>query len=114
MRIGDWPWPAPIGPPRAAAAKPAASMIRASVFTGTVNVPYERDLGPWRRLLGIRMNDISRSPDATPAIALDGVNLALGRGAARVHILKDIDLDIGAGEAIGLVGPSGSGKSTLL
>ncbi len=48
------------------------------------------------------------------AIALTGVNLSLGRGAARVHILKDIDLHIGAGEAIGLVGPSGSGKSTLL
>jgi putative ABC transport system ATP-binding protein len=50
----------------------------------------------------------------TPAIALTGVNLSLGQGAARVHILKDIDLDIGSSEAVGLVGPSGSGKSTLL
>src|SRR5881227_1919870 len=49
-----------------------------------------------------------------PAIALAGVNLSLGRGAARVHILKDLDLHIATGEAIGLVGPSGSGKSTLL
>src|SRR5476649_2901327 len=49
-----------------------------------------------------------------PAIRLAGVNLSLGQGAARVHILKDIDLNIGSGEAIGLVGPSGSGKSTLL
>jgi putative ABC transport system ATP-binding protein len=65
-------------------------------------------------LTGIGMNDISASPDVVPAIALSGVNLALGRGAARVHILKDIDLHIGAGEAIGLIGPSGSGKSTLL
>src|SRR5437763_9809839 len=51
---------------------------------------------------------------ASPAVALTGVNLSLGRGAARVHILKDIDLNIRRGEAIGLVGPSGSGKSTLL
>jgi putative ABC transport system ATP-binding protein len=49
-----------------------------------------------------------------PAIVLAGVDLSLGQGAARVHILKDIGLNIGAGEAIGLVGPSGSGKSTLL
>jgi len=60
------------------------------------------------------MQDTSGSRRAGPAIALSGVNLSLGRGAARVHILKDIDLHIGTGEAIGMVGPSGSGKSTLL
>jgi putative ABC transport system ATP-binding protein len=48
------------------------------------------------------------------AIALEKIDLSLGRGAARVHILKGISLSIGSGEAVGLVGPSGSGKSTLL
>src|SRR5450830_710512 len=57
---------------------------------------------------------MTNNSQAGPAIALAGVNLSLGQGAARVHILKDINLNIGSGEAIGLVGPSGSGKSTLL
>ena len=60
------------------------------------------------------MQDTSGFRAGADAIALCRINLSLGRGATRVHILKDIDLHIGSGEAIGLIGPSGSGKSTLL
>ncbi len=61
------------------------------------------------------MDDTSTGMDSfIPAISLAAVNLSLGEGAARVHILKDVSLKIGRREAVGLIGPSGSGKSTLL
>ncbi|CAN7499452.1 ABC transporter ATP-binding protein [Agrobacterium genomosp. 3] len=47
-------------------------------------------------------------------IELKKADLTLGNAAASVHVLKSIDLLIGEGEAVGIVGPSGSGKSTLL
>jgi putative ABC transport system ATP-binding protein len=79
-------------------------IARVKRFTDKAFLPYERG----------RERQVAMKDNTRPAIALAGVNLSLGSGAARVHILKDIDLNIGSGEAVGLVGPSGSGKSTLL
>src|SRR4051794_12299735 len=65
-----------------------------------------------------RMDSLIESPSSSgrkpDTISISNVNLSLGTGPARVHILKDISLRVISGEAIGLIGPSGSGKSTLL
>jgi glutamate transport system ATP-binding protein len=46
---------------------------------------------------------------STPMVSLQGVNKHFGA----LHVLKDINLDVGRGEVVVLLGPSGSGKSTL-
>ena len=46
---------------------------------------------------------------ADPLVLMEGVNKHFGP----LHVLKDIDLTIGRGEVLVVIGPSGSGKSTL-
>ena len=52
---------------------------------------------------------VSAQDAREPLIVLDGVNKWFGD----LHVLKDINLTVGKGEVVVVIGPSGSGKSTL-
>ena len=47
-------------------------------------------------------------------IRIEGLKKRYGHGDTAVDALKGVNMVVGPGEVVGLVGPSGSGKSTLL
>ena len=49
-----------------------------------------------------------------PIVSVRGLTKTYGRGDARVHALRGVDLDIPRGQFTAVMGPSGSGKSTLM
>ena len=49
-----------------------------------------------------------------PLVRIEGLNKYYTAGTARLHVLRDLGLDVAAGEMVAVVGASGVGKSTLL
>jgi len=78
------------------------------------------ELGPIRRRLRPRAPSASRpaadQPGSRPAhesaggLRAEGVSLAF----SGLHVLREVELELPPGEALGLIGPNGAGKTTLV
>ncbi len=72
----------------------------------------------YTRLLvgGAEQTGIARRREANPPplLHVSQVDIAYGRGRARRPVLRSVDLSVGVGETLGVIGETGSGKTTLL
>ncbi|HKS20978.1 MAG TPA: type I secretion system permease/ATPase [Bradyrhizobium sp.] len=103
-----------------------ATIFAASIVMGRALVPVEQAVGTWKQYIGAReafaevrelLDDVDLTPPRTivprARNAVEVRELRCMLPARREPVIRDLTFELGAGQALGLVGPSGSGKSTL-
>ena len=65
-------------------------------------------------IVGGAASFLARAGMTHPLIRVADVDLTLGEGEVRTHILKSVSLTLDPGTSVAVLGPSGSGKSSLM
>ena len=82
---------------------------------------YQRAMASCRRIFGLLRAEPRILPGTHDlpepvrgAVCFDHVSFAYGPTADDTHVLRDVTIDVPAGETHAIVGPTGSGKSTVV
>ena len=105
----------------------AGAIFAANILMGRALAPVAQSVSVWQsfvntrfawgrltRVLELAPEEPQRMPLPPPQGNIVASNIIVVPPGGNVEVLRGINLEIPAGEAIGIVGPSASGKSTLI